>query len=165
LDQRHQEKRKELEIRLGKICKIIRPLIYNQYLFKEDSIINIDELQQLITDTEAEEKVINSLGPIRDCLGLLESQMKELHDNLIENHARRSKRSKYRLGFESSSHENQWEITPDSQDLQGTYQNPDLFIESMNRYSYSMTTDFIENDVHLCLDDILDEVIVRTTVK
>jgi hypothetical protein len=35
LDQRHQEKRKELEARLGKICKIVRPLIDNQYLFKE----------------------------------------------------------------------------------------------------------------------------------
>lgn len=36
----------------------------------------------------------SSLGPIRDCLGLLENQMKELQQNLIENHVRRSKKSK-----------------------------------------------------------------------
>ncbi len=48
-------------------------------------------------------RLINSsLGPIRDCLGLLESQMKELHDNLLENHARRSKKSKFQSG------ENHW---------------------------------------------------------
>jgi hypothetical protein len=35
LDQRHQEKRKVLETRLGKICNIVRPLIDNQYLFKQ----------------------------------------------------------------------------------------------------------------------------------
>jgi len=45
------------------------------------------------------------------------------------------------------------------------YQNPGLFIESMSGYSYPIITDFIENDVRLCLDNILDEVIVRTTVK
>lgn len=96
LDQRHQEKRRELETRLGKICRMIKPLIDNQDLFNEESMVDIDELQQLITDTEAEQRVINSLGPIRDCLGLLENQMKELQNNLIENQARRSKRPKYR---------------------------------------------------------------------
>ncbi len=60
--------------------------------------------------------------------------------------------------------------THDVQDLQQTFQNSDLFLESsrvepMNRYSYLITTDFIETDVRLCLDDILDEIIVRTTVK
>jgi hypothetical protein len=74
LDQRNQEKRKELEKRLGKICRIVRPLIDNHYLFREvrnttlilrrlnffskEPMIDMDELQQIITDTEAEEKVI-----------------------------------------------------------------------------------------------------------
>jgi hypothetical protein len=35
----------------------------------------------------------------------------------------------------------------------------------MSGYSYPITTDFTENDVRLCLDNIVDEVIVRTTVK
>jgi len=35
LDQQHQQKRKDLEQRLGQICKIVRPLIDHQDLFKE----------------------------------------------------------------------------------------------------------------------------------
>ncbi|CAF2108518.1 unnamed protein product, partial [Rotaria magnacalcarata] len=169
LDQRHQEKRKELEIRLGKICKSIKPLIDNQHLFKENSIIDFDELQDLITDTEAEQRVTTSLGPIRDCLGLLESQMKELQHNLIENHARRSQRWKYKLGFECLSCESRWEVTHDVQDLQEACQDPTMFLESsrvepMTGCSCPLIVDFIETDVRLCIDDILDEVIVRTTV-
>ena len=52
--------------------------------------------------------MISSLGPIRDCLGLLESQMKELQENLIENHARRSKRSQERSESVPIPDENQW---------------------------------------------------------
>lgn len=36
--------------------------------------------------------------------------------------------------------------------------NPDFFFATSS-------SDLIESDVRLCLDDILDEVIVRTTVK
>ncbi|CAF0778122.1 unnamed protein product [Rotaria sordida] len=170
LDQRHQEKRKELEIRLGKFCKAIKPLIDNQHLFTDNSIIDIDELQGLIAETEAEERVTSSLGPIRDCLGLLESQMKELHHNLIENHARRSKRWKYKLGFECLSCDSQWEVTHDIQNLQEACQDPNMFLESsrvepMMGCSCPIIDDFIENDVRLCIDDLLDEVIVRTIVK
>lgn len=50
----------------------------------------------------------SSLGPIRDCLGLLESQMKELQENLIENHARRSKKSKERSDLSNTLDENSW---------------------------------------------------------
>lgn len=50
----------------------------------------------------------SSLSPIRDCLSLLEAQMKDLHHNIIENHARRSKRWKYKLGFECLSCESRW---------------------------------------------------------
>ncbi|CAF1354022.1 unnamed protein product, partial [Adineta steineri] len=152
LDQRNQEKRKELEIRLGNFCKIIKPLIDNQHLSKEKSIIDLDELQQLITDTEAEERVTNSLGPIRDCLGLLEIQMKDLHDNLIENHARHSTKWKSKVEPESS------ELT--QHDIQEAYQDRDLFLESsrivpMNGRSYSLIDNFIESDVHLCLDEVI----------
>ncbi|CAM4918168.1 unnamed protein product [Rotaria socialis] len=169
LDQRHQEKRKELEIRLGKICKSIKPLIDNQHLFKENSIIDFNELQDLITDTEAEQRVTTSLGPIRDCLGLLESQMKELQHNLIENHARRSQRWKYKLGFECLSCESRWEVTHDVRDLQEACQDPTMFLESsrvepMRGCSCPLIVDFIETDVRLCIDDILDEVIIRTIV-
>lgn len=52
--------------------------------------------------------MFSSLGPIRDCLGLLESQMKELQENLIENHTRRSKRSQERSEPSTTSNENQW---------------------------------------------------------
>ncbi|UJR33572.1 hypothetical protein I4U23_021010 [Adineta vaga] len=170
LDQQSQEKRKELETRLGKFCKMIRPLIDNQHLFKQNSIIDIDEIQRLITDTEAEEKVTNSLGAIRDCLGLLENQMKDLHHNLIENHARRSSKWKYKVGFECSSCDSQWEVTHDIQNLQEACQDPDLFLESsliepMSRCSCPSTADLTESDIRLCLDDLLDDVIVRTTVK
>ncbi|CAF4696429.1 unnamed protein product, partial [Rotaria socialis] len=154
LDQRHQEKRKELEIRLGKICKSIKPLIDNQHLFKENSIIDFNELQDLITDTEAEQRVTTSLGPIRDCLGLLESQMKELQHNLIENHARRSQRWKYKLGFECLSCESRWEVTHDVRDLQEACQDPTMFLESsrvepMRGCSCPLIVDFIETDVRL----------------
>ncbi|CAF3671069.1 unnamed protein product [Adineta steineri] len=153
LDQRNQEKRKELEIRLGNFCKIIKPLIDNQHLSKEKSIIDLDELQQLITDTEAEERVTNSLGPIRDCLGLLEIQMKDLHDNLIENHARHSTKWKSKVEPESS------ELT--QHDIQEAYQDRDLFLESsrivpMNGCSYSLIDNFIESGVHLCLDEVIN---------
>ncbi len=62
------------------------------------------------------------------------------------------------------------EVTHDIQDLQGACQDPDLFLESsrvepMNGCSCPLLVNFIESDVRLCLDDLLDEVIVRTTVK
>ncbi|CAF3336486.1 unnamed protein product [Rotaria sp. Silwood1] len=168
LDQRHQEKRKELETRLGKICKAIKPLIDNQYLLKDNSIIDIDELEELIADNEAQERVTTSLGPIRDCLGLLESQMKELQHNLIENHARRSTRWKYKVGFECLSCDSQWEVTHDIQNLQEACQDPHTFLESsrvepMTGCSCPLIVDFIENDVRLCIDDLLDEVIILGT--
>jgi hypothetical protein len=50
----------------------------------------------------------SSLSPIRDCLSMLEAQMKDLHHSIIENHARRSKRWKYKLGFECLSCESRW---------------------------------------------------------
>jgi hypothetical protein len=62
------------------------------------------------------------------------------------------------------------EVTHDIQNLQGACQDPTLFLESsrvepMSGCSCPIMTDFIESDVRLCLDDILDEVVVRTTVK
>ena len=54
--------------------------------------------------------VNSSLGPIRDCLGLLESQMKELQENLIENHARRSKKSKERYDLSSAVDGDSWSV-------------------------------------------------------
>ncbi|CAF1066100.1 unnamed protein product [Adineta ricciae] len=170
LDHQHQTKRKELETRLGKFCQMIRPLIDNQHLFRQNSLIDINELQRLITDTEAEEKVTNSLGAIRDCLGLLENQMKDLHHNLIENHARRSSKWKQTVGFECSSCDSQWEVTHDIENLQEACQDPDLFLESslvepLSGCSCPLPADLIESDVQLCLDDLLDDVIVRTTVK
>jgi hypothetical protein len=56
------------------------------------------------------------------------------------------------------------------QNLQEACQDPDLFLESsrveaIDGCSCPILTDFIESDVRLCLDDMLDEIIVRTTVK
>ena len=58
----------------------------------------------------------------------------------------------------------------DPQNLQEACQNPTLFLESSRTDSTSgcscpITIDFVESDVLLCLDDLLDEVVVRTTVK
>ena len=133
---------------------------------------------------------LSSLGAIRDCLGLLENQMKDLHHNLIENHARRSSKWKYTVGFECSSCDSQWyvstltlfhplkliflirfrEVTHDIENLQEACQDADLFLESslvepMSGCSCPLPGDLIESDVQLCLDDLLDDVIVRTTVK
>ena len=62
------------------------------------------------------------------------------------------------------------EVTHDVHDLQEACQDPNEFLESsrvdpMTRCSCPIMIDFIEDDVRLCIDDILDEVIVRTTVK
>ncbi|CAF3603471.1 unnamed protein product [Rotaria sp. Silwood1] len=169
MDLRHQEKRRELETKLGQFRSIVKPLIDNQQLFTENPIININELKKLVTEVDTEEKVTNSLSPIRDCLSLLEAQMKDLHHNIIENHARRSKRWKYKLGFECLSCESRWEVTHDIRDLQEACLDPSRFIESsivepMAGCSCPIMIDFIESDVRLCLDAILNEVIMKTTV-
>ncbi|CAF4550853.1 unnamed protein product [Rotaria sp. Silwood2] len=169
MDLRHQEKRRELEAKLGKFRSILKPLIDNQQLLTENPIINVNELKKLVTEVDTEEKVTNSLSPIRDCLSLLEAQMKDLHHNIIENHARRSKRWKYKLGFECLSCESRWEVTHDIRDLQEACLDPSRFIESsivepMAGCSCPIMIDFIESDVRLCLNDILNEVIMKTTV-
>ncbi|CAF3042476.1 unnamed protein product [Rotaria sp. Silwood2] len=163
MDLRHQEKRRELEAKLGKFRSILKPLIDNQQLLTENPIINVNELKKLVTEVDTEEKVTNSLSPIRDCLSLLEAQMKDLHHNIIENHARRSKRWKYKLGFECLSCESRWEVTHDIRDLQEACLDPSRFIESsivepMAGCSCPIMIDFIESDVRLCLNDILNEV-------
>lgn len=118
--------------------------------------------------------VFSSLGPIRDCLGLLESQMKELQDNLIENHARRSKRSQERSEFTTIPDENQWYSSHKTFPFDTSFifrmttqRIPEFESIPINRDFFLATSsiDLIESDVRLCLDDILDEVIVRTTVK
>ncbi|CAF1269614.1 unnamed protein product [Rotaria sordida] len=169
MDSRHQEKRRQLETTLGKFRSIVKPLIDNQQLFTKNSIININELKKLVAEVDTEEKLNNSLSPIRDCLSLLEAQMKDLHHNIIENHARRSKRWKYKLGFECLSCESRWEVTHDIRDLQEACLDPSRFIESsivepMAGCSCPIMIDFAESDVRLCLDDILNEVIIQATV-
>ncbi|CAF3690411.1 unnamed protein product [Rotaria sordida] len=169
MDSRHQEKRRQLETTLGKFRSIVKPLIDNQQLFTENSIININELKKLVAEVDTEEKLNNSLSPIRDCLSLLEAQMKDLHHNIIENHARRSKRWKYKLGFECLSCESRWEVTHDIRDLQEACLDPSRFIESsivepMAGCSCPIMIDFAESDIRLCLDDILNEVIIQATV-
>lgn len=62
------------------------------------------------------------------------------------------------------------EVTHDIQNLQEACHDPTLFLESslvepMSTCSCPTTMDFIESDVRLCLADLLDEVLVRTTVK
>ncbi len=73
MDLCHEEKRRELETRLGKFCRITRPLINNQQLFIEvnyrknqseiirlcfqNPIINIEDLRKLIAETDNEERV------------------------------------------------------------------------------------------------------------
>jgi len=165
LDQQNQEKRRNLESRLGQFCQLIRPILDQQ-----TNSIDLRQLEELVNDTEAEARVTTSLGSIRDCLGLLENQMKDLHHNLIENHAQRSQRWKYKLGFECSSCDSQWEVTHDIRNLQDACHDPNLFlqtsiVEPMTTCSCPTTIDFIRTDVQLCLADLIDEVIVRTTVK
>ncbi|CAF5079042.1 unnamed protein product, partial [Rotaria sp. Silwood1] len=57
MDLRHQEKRRELETKLGQFRSIVKPLIDNQQLFTENPIININELKKLVTEVDTEEKV------------------------------------------------------------------------------------------------------------
>ncbi|CAF0953552.1 unnamed protein product [Adineta ricciae] len=167
---RYKEKRRELDARLARFCTITRPLLDNSSLFLQNPIINIDELRKLIREADTEERVSTSLNPIRDCLSLLEAQMRDLHHGIIENHARRSKRWKYKLGFECLSCESRWEVTHDIRDLQEACLDPSRFLESsivepMAGCSCPIMIDFVESDVRLCVDDIVDDVIARTTVK
>ncbi|CAF2148136.1 unnamed protein product, partial [Rotaria magnacalcarata] len=110
-----------------------------------------------------------SLGPIRDCLSLLEAQMKDFHHSIIQNHARRSKKWKYKLGFECLSCESRWEVTHDIRDLQEACLDPTRFIESslvepMAGCSCPIMIDFVEGDIRLCLEDMINEVIIKTAV-
>lgn len=62
------------------------------------------------------------------------------------------------------------EVSHDIQDLKEACQDPTTFLEStrvdpMTRCSCPIIMDFIENDVRLCLDDMLDEIVIRTTVN
>ncbi|CAF0726794.1 unnamed protein product [Adineta steineri] len=123
----------------------------------------MDKLRKLIGEVDTEKRVSNSLSPIRDCLGLLEAQMRDLHHGIIENHARRSKRWKYKLGFECLAYESRWEVTHDIRDLQEACLDPNRFlessiVESMAGCSCPIIIDFIESDVRLCVDDMIDEV-------
>ncbi|CAM2716368.1 unnamed protein product [Rotaria socialis] len=164
-----QEKQFDLEKKLAKFRSIVQPLIDHEQLFTKNPIINIDELQKLITDIDNEKQVVSSLEPIRDCLSLLEAQMKDLHHSIIQNHARRSRKWKYKLGFECLSCESRWEVTHDIRDLQEACLDPTRFIESslvepMTGCSCPIMIDFVEGDVRLCLEDLLNEVIVKATV-
>ncbi|CAF1401674.1 unnamed protein product, partial [Adineta steineri] len=162
-DVRNKDKRRELETKVTKFCTITRPLVENRQLFKENPIINMDELRKLIGEVDTEKRVSNTLSPIRDCLGLLEAQMRDLHHGIIENHARRSKRWKYKLGFECLACESRWEVTHDIRDLQEACLDPNRFLESsivepMAGCSCPIIIDFIESDVRLIVDDMIDEV-------
>ncbi|CAM4785325.1 unnamed protein product [Rotaria magnacalcarata] len=164
-----QEKQLDLEKKLAKFRAIVQPLIDHEQLFAKNSIININELQTLIIEIDNKQKVVSSLGPIRDCLSLLEAQMKDLHHSIIQNHARRSRKWKYKLGFECISCESRWEVTHDIRDLQEACLDPTRFIESslvepMAGCSCPIMIDFVEGDVRLCLEDILSEVTVKATV-
>ncbi len=62
------------------------------------------------------------------------------------------------------------EVVHDIRDLQEACLDPNRFLESsivepMAGCSCPIMIDFIESDIRLCLDDILNDVIVRTTVK
>ena len=61
------------------------------------------------------------------------------------------------------------EVTHDIRDLEEACQDPGRFLESsrvepMACCSCPVRIDFVESDVRMCLDDLLDEVILRTTV-
>ncbi|CAF1400921.1 unnamed protein product [Adineta steineri] len=169
-DVRNKDKRRELETKVTKFCTITRPLVENRQLFKENPIINMDELRKLIGEVDTEKRVSNTLSPIRDCLGLLEAQMRDLHHGIIENHARRSKRWKYKLGFECLACESRWEVTHDIRDLQEACLDPNRFLESsivepMAGCSCPIIIDFIESDVRLIVDDMIDEVTSTNAVN
>ena len=62
------------------------------------------------------------------------------------------------------------EVTHDVHNLQEACQDPATFLESsrvepMNRCACPTVDDFIEADVFSCVDDIVDQVSVRTAVK
>lgn len=61
------------------------------------------------------------------------------------------------------------EVTHDVRDLQEACLDPSRFLETsivepMQGCSCPIIIDFIESDVRLCLDDLLNEVILTTTV-
>ena len=62
------------------------------------------------------------------------------------------------------------EVTHDIHDLQEACLDPTRFLESsivepMAGCSCPIMIDFIESDIRLCLDDMINEVCVRTTVN
>lgn len=52
LDQQNQEKRRNLESRLGQFCQLIRPILDQQ-----TNSIDLRQLEELVNDTEAEARV------------------------------------------------------------------------------------------------------------
>ncbi|CAF1017291.1 unnamed protein product, partial [Didymodactylos carnosus] len=99
LDSRHKQKRTDLEERLTRFSHLIRPILSFYETHGSDKM-SVDELYALITDTEVEGRIVQSLGPLRDCLGLLEVQMKDLNDDLTENQVKKPKSWKYKFDSE-----------------------------------------------------------------
>lgn len=93
------------------------------------------------------------MGSIRNCLGLLENQMKELQTNLIETHSRRLTPSKVKSTIEYSDPFSELNHRSDI----SSNMFPLIKIESN-----PISLDFTEAEVQLCLDDLIDDVIVRT---
>lgn len=163
-DSFQEEQRRQIEEKIEQFCKITKPLLLHRSSLPSSlkTSIDFDRLDNLIRQIEAEKRVASSLSPLRNCLSILEAQMKDLHNNIIENHARRSKRWKYKLSFECLACESRWEVTHDIRDLQEACLDPTRFIESsrvdpMPSCSCPTTIDFVESDVRLCLDDLLGD--------